>query len=125
MTDRRRLATLYLFIQSAVVPGWWIALAVVPGTRPWFFPNGRIEPALLAFVVPDTLVVAAGSFAAAVARRRRLPWAGTACWLVAGAMLYAGVFTIAWATLAQGPWLSPAAMAVAAAATLASARQPV
>ena len=57
-----------LRISAVAVAAWWLMLAAVPASRPWFLPssNPDLDPAFSAFAIPDLLVVSLASLVAAL-----------------------------------------------------------
>ena len=86
---------------------------------------------LLAFALPDALLLAGGSLVTAVVCARAHRWALPLAWLVAGATDYATFHVLGWALLTGGAWASFLLMAPCAlvgttfALDLASAHVPV
>lgn len=110
----RRLAPHYFAIQGLLVALWWMSLALRPEFRAHFQAPGGTEAFLLAFLLPDLLLLAAGSLATTygIAFGRR--WASSAAWLVAGATAYATLYCLALAAATGGAWLSVVLMVPAA-----------
>jgi len=108
------VATFYFNVQAGAVALWWLMLYAAPSSRAWFFPAGKLEDPLLAFVIPDLVVLSAGSALAALLRHRRRSSARWAAWFVSGAVWYAASYTVAWAVLLDAPLLSVALMLAAA-----------
>jgi hypothetical protein len=123
--SRRRLATGYLALQSVAIAAWWTVMMILPSVRSSFAPSGS-EDILLAFAPGDALVVALGLYVGIQRGGGRSDIAG---WLIAGAMSYATLFTIAIAAWRLAPsagamLMTPAAMASCWAATVLSRRGP-
>lgn len=127
----RRLAAAYLAVQGAAVALWWVLLAVRPGARRLFYPEGAPEEVLLAFWLPDLLLMAAGSGAAAVMVGRRAAASAAVLWAVTGAVTYASLYTLTLSLLMDGGWLGPTLMlpanllTLSLTLTLAPPRQPL
>src|SRR5262245_44866744 len=100
-----RLAAAYFLVQAAAVAVWWGMLIAVPGSRPWFLPAGRIDPAFVAFLAPDLVVLSAGSAITGVLAPKSPQLARTGSWFVVGAVMYATAYTLAWTVLVGAPWL--------------------
>jgi hypothetical protein len=120
--DAPRLAAAYFLVQAAAVALWWGMLLVVPASRPWFLPAGRLDPPFIAFLAPDLVVLSAGSAVTGVLALGQHPVARPGSWFVVGAVMYAAFYTLAWTVLVQAPVLSAVLMAAAAAGSIASAR---
>lgn len=90
-----RLAAGYYIFQGAAVVLWWTSLVVRPELRVHFQADPASEAALLAFWLPDLLILALGSAAAGVALHRRAPLASVAISFVAGACAYATLYCLA------------------------------
>jgi hypothetical protein len=101
-------------LQAAAVPAWWLLLWWVPGSQALFFPSPGIDPTMRAFVVPDLVVLAGASGAAAWLIRRGDRRAPLVSWFAAGAACYAAAFTVAWAVRAGAPALAPLLMLASA-----------
>jgi hypothetical protein len=101
-TTPNRGAPVYLAAQAAVVLVWWVAVLALPTVRGWFFPYGGLDPAFVAFVVPDLAFIVAGSLV--VARRRlRGEAAPLARGVLLGAVGYATLYTLGWTFLLHAP----------------------
>ena len=117
-----RLASAYFLIQAGAVPLWWSMLFAVPASRDWFLPSRDLDPAFVAFVAPDLVVLSVASAITGVLATRTPQLARTGSWFVVGAVMYATAYTLAWTALVGTPWLSAALMVAAAAGSIASAR---
>lgn len=113
----RRAAAAYFALQGALVLAWWAMLWMAPSTRAPFTPPGWPQSALMAFWLPDLGLAAGGSLAAAWLTARRMPAAGAARWLVAGAMAYGTLYCLGASLATGGAWLSVALMVPAAVAS--------
>jgi hypothetical protein len=120
--DAPRLAAAYFFVQAVLVPLWWSMLFAVPASRDWFLPSRDLDPAFVAFVAPDLIVLSVASAITGVLAPRTPQLARTGSWFVVGAVMYATAYTLAWTALVAAPWLSAALMMAAAAGSIASAR---
>lgn len=111
MTLRQRLAVAYLVLQGVGVVAWWVLLAAVPDSRALFTAAGAPDAVLLAFVVGDLVLVAGGSFVAAVGVARRAAWAWPVLLVHAGAAVFAGLYCVTLPLLAGGSgWIAAVAM---------------
>lgn len=120
--DAPRLAAAYFLVQAVLVPLWWSMLFAVPASRDWFLPSRDLDPAFVAFVAPDLIVLSVASAITGVFAPRTPQLARTGSWVVVGAVMYATAYTLAWTALVGAPWLSAALMMAAAAGSIASAR---
>jgi hypothetical protein len=94
-SSRTDLAVLYLLVQAASVAAWWLLLWLVPSTRaPFVVGADWPESTLLAFALPDLVVIVVGSVAAAVGLRRHAAWAHPVLWFVAGGVGYATLWCL-------------------------------
>src|ERR1700741_1632526 len=118
----RRFAPHYFFLQGVLVVLWWIGLHMRPELRVHFQPPGTPDAVLLSFVLPDLLLLAAGSFAATYAITFGLRWAQPAAWLVAGATAYATLYCLALSVETGGAWLSVVLMVPSALLSVLFAR---
>lgn len=117
----RRGAAAYLVAQAAVVLGWWVAVLASRTVRGWFFPYGGLDPAFVAFVLPDLVFVVGGSLL--VARQRlRGNDAPLGTGILLGAVGYAAVYTLTWTLLLQAPAAGVVAMGVMAIGTWRACR---
>jgi hypothetical protein len=116
MSRPAALAPAYLVLQALAIAAWWLVLWLVPTARPPFVVGDWPEGTLLAFALPDVLVLVAGSLAAAHGLRAQRPWARPVLWLVAGAVLYATLWCINAVAITGAGWLSAALMLACAAA---------
>ena len=121
-----RLAAGYYILQGAAVAAWWAALVLRPELRVHFQADPASEAALLAFWLPDLLVLAVGSAAAGAALHRRAPLAPGAVALVAGACAYATLYCLSASLWTGHGWWGFTLMAPAGflSVTLAFAIQP-
>ena len=125
------LAVAWFVVQGLAVAAWWALLMARPSARSWFLPPGNDASALLAFSLPDALLLVGGSLVTAILCARDHRWALPLAWLVAGATDYATLHVLGWALLAGGGWASFVAMAPCAlisttfALDLASAHVPI
>jgi hypothetical protein len=92
----RRLFAGYLVVQAAAGVVWWAALLASPTLRSWFeLAPGRPE-VMDAFLVPDALVVMAGSLLAARAVATGSRRSGAAVAFTLGGLAYATLFILGW-----------------------------
>lgn len=117
-----RWATAAFFAgQGIAVLAWWVMLWQLPATRAWFTAPGWPQSTLIAFRLPDLLLLAGGSLAAAWLTLRASPAANAVRWLVAGAMAYGTLYCLGASLETGGAWLSVALMTPGALASLAMA----
>jgi len=117
--DRRAIA--YLMAQAAVVLVWWVAVLASHPVRELFFPYGGLDPAFVAFLLPDLVFVVGGSLV--VARRRARGGAsGRASAILLGAVGYATLYTLGWTFLVRAPPASAVAMVLLAIGTWRACR---
>jgi protein-S-isoprenylcysteine O-methyltransferase Ste14 len=116
-----RLSGWYFACQGLAVVAWWGYLAAVPAARSSFLPPGASVLELLAFRLPDLLVLVPASLIASVAILTRRSWALVPAWMSAGATVYAFAYCVAWSSLRDGGWINVAAMAPAALLSTVSA----
>lgn len=105
----RQSSVIYFALQSAAVVAWWLLLIFVPGSRA-YFRMGDSDATLFAFWLPDLLLIAVGSFAAAMLCYADSKLASAAMWFVAGATSYAALYCLAFALLNDSGWLGVALM---------------
>jgi protein-S-isoprenylcysteine O-methyltransferase Ste14 len=105
----RRSAAVYFAFQGAAVIAWWLLLIFVPASRA-YFKMGDSDAALFAFWLPDLLLIALGSFAAAALCFADSRLISAALWFVAGANGYAALYCLAFALLTDSGWLGVALM---------------
>ncbi len=98
-------ARVYFLMQGVGVCVWWLMLVAAPETRAPFIPKNTSDVSLLAFWLPDLLLIAAGSIVAAAAIYYRSRYKTAAMWLVTGATSYAALYTIVLSALTDGGWL--------------------
>lgn len=109
-----RLFTLaggYLALQATGVVGWWVALLVRPEWRGHFQFDSEI--ALLAFWLPDLLLLAGASAIVSGLCFRRHPVAVPGIWFVAGGVSYATLYCLAGSLRTDTGWLGVVLMAPA------------
>lgn len=101
-----QLVTAYLWLQAALVASFWLWLWVIPAAQPAFLVEGWPTDTLLAFALPDAVIVVLGSAIAAHTLRSRPATARPVLWLLLGAVGYATLWCLA-VTLATGAaWLA-------------------
>jgi hypothetical protein len=110
----------YFALQALAVVGWWAALWLRPEWRAAFRPLSAPDAVLLSFAPGDLLMLGVGSALVAwpgphLRRRRALAW------LVAGATVYAALYTLALALTAAAPPLGALLMCPAAVASTIAA----
>jgi protein-S-isoprenylcysteine O-methyltransferase Ste14 len=111
--NTRKLTAHYFFAQSLMVLLWWLTLWLHPPTRVFFLPPGGDDVFLLAFGLPDIVLIVAGGLVAA-----RLCWqknsrSDVALWLVVGALSYATLYCLALSFFTNSAWISVALMLAA------------
>jgi len=104
----------YFVAQALVVGSWWLYLAFGPATLELFVPPGASAVDLLAFRLPDLVVLVPASATAGLAILASARWAVAPCWLAAGAVDYAFAYCVAWALARGGGWVNVGLMAPAA-----------
>jgi protein-S-isoprenylcysteine O-methyltransferase Ste14 len=117
-----RLFTLaggYLALQATGVAGWWVALLVRPEWR-WHFQFDS-EIALMAFWLPDLLLLAGASAIVSRLCFRRHQFAVPGIWFVAGGVSYATLYCLAGSLRTNAGWLGVVLMAAAMLVTLSLA----
>ena len=97
--DRRAAA--YLVAQTVAVLAWWMAVITSHPVREWFFPYGGLDPAFVAFLLPDLVFIVGGSLL--VARRRARGAAAARPGMLLGAVGYATLYTLGWTFLVRAP----------------------
>jgi len=111
---RTRIARAYLGLQSIGIAAWWLIIATAPTAR-LLFEGRESSGSLLAFAPGDAFVVALGFY---IAVRRGRGHSAFAASLIAGAMLYAALYTITAALSHRTPLVGAALMTPAALASL-------
>ncbi|HEV2146005.1 MAG TPA: isoprenylcysteine carboxylmethyltransferase family protein [Longimicrobiaceae bacterium] len=113
MSNLSQVAGIYFLLQAGGVVGWWALLWLHPEYRIPFQLDVRSETALLAFWLPDLVLLAGGSLAASVWSFRRSALLPYALWFVTGSVSYATLYCLAGALITNGGWLSVVLMAPA------------
>jgi hypothetical protein len=120
-TASNRGAAIYLVVQAAGVLFWWVAVLGSRAAREWFFPYGGLDPAFVAFVLPDLAFIVGGSIYLA---RQRIH--GNAAPLASGVLLgavgYATLYTLVWTVLLHAPPAGAIAMVALAVGTWRACR---
>lgn len=111
------LVPLYLWLQALVIAAWWLWLWAVPEARSPFVAGDWPVTTLLAFALPDAVVLVVGSAAAALGLRAQRAWARPLLFAVAGAVAYATLWCIGANVVTGGGWLSTAMMLACSAGT--------
>ena len=116
-----RAAAGYLVAQAVVVLLWWGTVLFSQTVRTWFFPYGGLDPAFVAFLLPDLVFIVGGSLF--VARRKlRGDAAPRASGILLGAVGYGTLYTIGWTLLLQAPAASVVAVVVMSVGTFRACR---
>lgn len=118
-----RVAAGYLFLQGALVPGWWLLLVFVPSTRDLFKASEHPDSALLAFWLADLACISVGSIVSGWWLLKRDVRAGATVWFTAGAVVYAALYCIILSTLTGQAILAATLMVPAALVTVLVARR--
>lgn len=113
MRHVRRLAVIYLAIQAAAVLAWWALLFLAPAHRARF-QFGASDASLMAFWLPDLLLIAGGSAVSSYLWKRDSDLAPAVLCLTAGAVLYATLYCLTSALTFDSGWLGFTLMAPAA-----------
>lgn len=100
----RQSATIYFAFQGVAVAAWWSLLLFLPASRE-YFRMGESEATLLAFWLPDLLLLAAGSLAAAGFCFFDSQLTALAAWFVGGTISYAALYCLVFAFLTDSGWL--------------------
>ncbi|MGZ6077263.1 MAG: hypothetical protein ACXWK6_05615, partial [Myxococcaceae bacterium] len=116
-----RAAAGYLVAQAVVVLLWWGTVLLSQAARTWFFPYGGLDPAFVAFLLPDLVFIVGGSLL--VARRKlRGEAVPRASGILLGAVGYGTLYTIVWTLLLQAPAAGAVAVVVMSAGTFRACR---
>lgn len=113
MEKVRRLAAVYYFIQGIAVIIWWLVLYFEPSFRIHFQLEQYSQTSLLAFLVPDIMLMAAGSLASSAAIILCNRYAFSAMWVTASVLAYATLYSGSFAVLSGTGWLGVTLMAPA------------
>lgn len=107
----RRLAVAYLAVQGVGVLAWWGLLLAVPASRALFTADGAPDGVLLAFLLPDVVLVGAGSLVAAGGISRGARWAWPVLLVHAACAVYAGLYCVSLPAFNGGSgWIAAVAM---------------
>lgn len=107
----------YLALQGLAVAVWWLLIALLPAVRAAFRPAP--EPQVLdAYLLPDLVLLAAGSLLAGWLVLRASAWAAPTTAVVLGSMAYATLHLTAWSARSGHGWPGVALMGLAVLATL-------
>jgi len=117
----RRTSGAYFLLQGAAVSGWWLLLFFLPSTRRYFQMDAASEHTLLAFWLPDLLLLALGSWVAGVLCLVGSNLAPAAVWFVSGAVSYASLYCLTFALLSDAGWLGVTLMLPAMLLSITSA----
>ncbi len=105
MEKVRKAAALYFLAQGLGVIAWWILLIAWPESRLMFVLEPNRETSLLAFWLPDLLLIGPFSFIAALFIFSRRKYSEHVVWLVTGAVTYATLYTFAMVMMTDRGWL--------------------
>ena len=111
--NTRKLTAPYFATQSLLISLWWLTLWLYPPSRLFFLPPGGADVFLLAFWLPDIVLVVAGGLVAVALCRRKSVSAGIALWVVVGALSYATLYCLALSFFTDSAWVSVAMMSAA------------
>lgn len=100
----RRNAAIYFALQAIAVTAWWIALYFYPSIRV-YYRLGANDEILLAFWMPDLILISAGSLVSAVLLAKGSKLATAAMWLTVGGASYATLYCLSYAMLYDSGWL--------------------
>ncbi|MFN7928598.1 MAG: isoprenylcysteine carboxylmethyltransferase family protein [Blastocatellia bacterium] len=103
--SNRNAVSLYFVGQGAAILLWWLLLWLVPDARPYFQIGGS-ETALLAFWLPDLLLLGAGSLLGSYLCYRQHRFALLVLCVVCGAMSYASLYCLAFSLWTDASWLN-------------------
>lgn len=101
----RRWASAYFALQGVAIILWWLLLLLYPLSRAYFQMDSASEATLLAFWLPDLLLLAFGSLVASCFCFRGNSMELVVLWLVCGAISYASLYCLAFALLTNAAWL--------------------
>ncbi|MGK0434866.1 MAG: hypothetical protein ACJA0V_004024 [Planctomycetota bacterium] len=110
MTTRQRVAQGYLLLQAMAIAGWWLWLCTSTAARARFVVAGWPEETLLAYAVPDSLLLVLGSAIASRGVALGRAWAPLAMWLVVGAAAYGALYCVAASLMTNSMWLGTTMM---------------
>jgi protein-S-isoprenylcysteine O-methyltransferase Ste14 len=110
--NTRSLTVSYFGAQSLLVLLWWLTLWLHPPSRLFFLPPGGADVFLLAFWLPDLVLIVAGGLVAGALCRRRSAAAGIALWVVVGSLSYATLYCLALSSFTNSAWISVALMSM-------------
>src|SRR5690348_8788085 len=108
-TRVRHWVSAYFALQGVAVISWWLVLLFVPSTRA-YFQMGSSAEMLLAFWLPDLLLLGVGSLVGAGLGLREHSLGLFVLCAVCGAVGYAGLYCLAFALLTDTGWLGVALM---------------
>ena len=100
----RKSASVYFAFQGAAVVAWWLLLIFAPASRA-LFRMGETDATLLAFWLPDLLLMAIGSLVAGAFCFLDHQLTSIALWFVTGATSYAALYCLAFALMTDSGWL--------------------
>ncbi len=109
----RQSASIYFAIQGIAVISWWLFLLLFPSFRIYFQMDDNSEATLLAFWLPDLLLLAVGSLITSRLCFVDNKLASIASWFVSGTVSYATLYCLAFALLTDQGWLGTTLMLVA------------
>ncbi len=106
----RQTAGIYFALQSLAVAAWWLTLFFVPDSRAYFRMDNGSDATLLAFWLPDLLLLVVGSTAASAFCFFDSKLISPAAWFVSGAASYAALYCLAFSLLTDSGWLGTTLM---------------
>lgn len=116
----RRWAGLYFASQGVAIMLWWLLLLLYPSSRSYFQTQSAPEATLLAFWLPDLVLLGPGSLVASYLCFRGNGLELVVPWFVSGAISYAGLYCLASALMTNTAWLGVVLMLPATLLSIAS-----
>lgn len=117
----KRIVAGYLILQAVGVAAWWGLLIAVPASVAWFQPAAWAAGSLLGFWLADSVLLVAGSCAAALAISYEKSWATIAVWAIAATIWYPTLYCLGVSIMTDEAWVAAGAMSGMAGLTLAMA----
>lgn len=115
------IVAVYLIVQALGTVVWWGMLLSTPQSMGWFQPAGWTTQSLLGFLLPDLVLLVAGSTITSFAVWTEKSWSTLAIWMLVAAVWYPTLYCIGVSFMTDQAWIASATMATMAGLTLATA----
>jgi protein-S-isoprenylcysteine O-methyltransferase Ste14 len=106
----RSIVVAYCCVQATAIFVWWLCLLTMPSLIFWFHPRDWPAEGLLAFAIPDGVLLMLGSVFCAWAVAKQQNYVSLAVWTLAGVGWYPTLYCLGVSCLTDEAWLATALM---------------